>query len=413
MFAAYPDLGLATASTLKTVTSITAFSLLGKDFRYQTTLGYWGTITADGILNGDLIVKGGGDPTLGSWRYSTSKENVVMESWVNAVRRAGIKKINGRIIGDDAVFGNQKIPDGWIWQDIGNYYGAGTSGLCFRENQYDLKLATGAVGSPVKIIRAVPDMPYLQFDAQLRTGAAGTGDKSYAYLPIASNVVSVRGTFAIDMDKNSISLALSDPAYEAAFRLADTLKKLGINLEGKVASTQTLLAERKICPVANNVIGTISSPKLSEIVYWLNKKSINLYAEQLLKTLAWKSGKPVTTADGVKVIQNFWSEKGIDYHTLNIADGSGLSPGDRVTTRTIATILAVAKQTDWFPEFYESLPVYNDMKMKSGSINDVLAYAGYQTKNGINYCFSIIVNNYTGSSAGIKQKLFRVLDELK
>jgi len=98
---------------------------------------------------------------------------------------------------------------------------------------------------------------------------------------------------------------------------------------------------------------------------------------------------------------------------VNIVDGSGLSPGDRVTTLTMATILQSAKKEAWFQDFYKSLPVYNDMKMKSGSILNVLTYAGYQTHNGRELCFSIMVNNYSGSSRSIKEKIFRVLDELK
>jgi D-alanyl-D-alanine carboxypeptidase/D-alanyl-D-alanine-endopeptidase (penicillin-binding protein 4) len=95
---------------------------------------------------------------------------------------------------------------------------------------------------------------------------------------------------------------------------------------------------------------------LGKIVYWLNQKSINLYAEQLLKTIAWKSGKQASTGNGVLVEQDYWKGKGIDPRSLNVADGSGLSPGDRVTTMTMATVLRLAKGTDWFPAFYESLP---------------------------------------------------------
>ncbi len=413
VFAKNPNMGLATASTLKTITSITAFNLLGKDFQYQTNLGYNGTIAADGTLKGDLIIKGGGDPTLGSWRYDSSKENTVLKIWVDAVRKAGIKKIEGRIVGDDSLFGTQKIPDGWIWQDLGNYYGAGTSGLCWRENQFDIKLQQTQIGNPVKIVKTVPAMPYLQFSNELLTGVPGSGDQSYAYLPDKNSIMYLRGTYAEDLTKRSISAALPDPAYDAAFRLADTLKRIGIELSRSVESSETLLVAQQEFPAATQILANISSPKLSEIIYWLNKKSINLYAEQLLKTLAWKAGKPVTTTNGVEVLQDFWKAKGIDPNTLNIFDGSGLSPGDRVTTSTLARILLSAKKENWFPDFLNSLPIYNDMTMKSGSINSVLAYAGYQTTIGKEYCFSIIVNNYNGKTAGIKAKMFRVLDELK
>lgn len=413
VFTANPEMGLATASTLKTVTSITAFNLLGKDFQYQTTLGYNGTLSADGTLTGDLIIKGGGDPALGSWRYDSSKENTVLKIWVDAIRKAGIRKIAGRIVGDDTLFGSQKIPDGWIWQDLGNYYGAGTSGLCWRENQYDIKLQPGKVGSHVRIVKTVPAMPNLKFESELVTGSAGSGDRAFAYLPDKNSMVYLRGSYADNLEKRSIAAATPDPAYDAAFRLADTLKQLGIDLEGTPESAETLQSTQNPLPQATQILVNVASPKLSEIVFWLNKKSINLYAEQLLKTLAWKSGKDVTTLNGVKTVQDFWEEKGINPNSLNITDGSGLSPGDRVTTQTVARILLSAKKESWFPDFYKSLPIINDMTMKSGSISDVQAYAGYQTKNGREFCFSIIVNNYNGSSAGIKSKLFRVLNELK
>jgi len=409
IFTANPNMGLATASTLKVITTITAFNILGKDYQYITNLNYNGTID-NGTLNGDLIIKGSGDPTLGSWRYPETREHAVLTLWVDAIRKAGIKHINGRIIGDDSAFGTASIPDGWIWQDIGNYYGAGTSGLTWRENQFDIKLKTGSVGTAVGVLRTVPEVPYLNIKSELTNAEAGTGDRSYAFLPVNNNVMYLRGTYAQDQSKKSISVAVPDPAYDVGYRLADTLKKLGVDVMGGPVSVRTLLQ----APIGGNLLVSYSSPKLSQIIYWLNQKSINLYAEQVLKTLALASGKPVTTANGVEVEQGFWKAKGIDPHSLNIADGSGLSPGDRVTTLTMATILQSAKAAPWFSEFYESLPTYNNTKMKSGSINNVLTYAGFQvSKDGHEYCFSIMVNNYNGSTSGIKQKMFAVLDELK
>jgi D-alanyl-D-alanine carboxypeptidase/D-alanyl-D-alanine-endopeptidase (penicillin-binding protein 4) len=386
---------------------------LGKDFQYQTQFGYSGTVSADGTLNGDVIIKGAGDPTLGSWRYEGTHENFILSVMVNALQKAGIKKINGRIIGDDSIFGSQSIPDGWIWQDVGNYYGAGTSGLTWRENQFDIKLKAGEVDSPVGISHEVPAMPYLNFKSELINGASGTGDNAYAYLPVGSKLMYLRGTYAIDQSKKSIAAAIPDPAYDAAFRLTDTLKRLGIFVSDEPESTNTLTAKASRVPQIVTRLTTISSPVLSRIVFWLNQKSINLYAEQLLKTIAWKMGKNPTTANGVAVEQEFWKARGIDPHSLNIVDGSGLSPGDRVTTLTMATILQSAKKETWFADFYESLPTYNNMKMKSGSINNVLTYAGYQTYNGRELCFSIMVNNFNGSGRGMKEKMFRVLDELK
>ncbi|MBS1504252.1 MAG: D-alanyl-D-alanine carboxypeptidase, partial [Bacteroidetes bacterium] len=223
----------------------------------------------------------------------------------------------------------------------------------------------------------------------------------------------LRGTYAVDQEKKSISAAIPDPAYDIAYRLTDTLQTLGTIVSGEPESTSTLAAKGQQTPQISQDLVSIASPALSKIIYWLNQKSINLYAEQLLKTIAWKSGKEATTDNGVEVEQDFWKQRGIDPRSLNIVDGSGLSPGTRVTTMTLATILRSAKGTDWFNDFFESLPVYNNMKMKSGSILNVLTYAGYQTHDGRELCFSIMVNNYNGSSRGVKEKMFRVLNELK
>lgn len=414
IYTAHPNLGLAPASTLKTITAITAFHLLGKDFQYQTQLGYSGVIGADGTLTGDIIIKGGGDPTLGSWRWAATKENAVLSVWAEAIRKAGIKKINGRIIGDDRLFGTQSIPDGWLWQDVGNYYGGGASALSWRENQFQMKIRPGKVGAPVKVLHAQPDMPYLTFISELLTGPAGSGDLGFAYLPVFNNVMYLRGTYAIDQTKGNIAIALPDPAYDVSFRLDDTLKKLGITIKEPIASTRTLIANQESIPAINKELFNLKSPALGQIVYWLNQKSINLYAENLLKTLALQAGKPVSTIEGVKVIQGFWKENGMDENSLNIFDGSGLSPRDRITTLTLSRILASSRKEPWFKDFYNSLPLFNNMKMKSGSGNDILAYAGFHTdKNGREVVFSIIVNNYSGSTSAIKGKLFRVLDVLK
>ncbi|MFC3562328.1 D-alanyl-D-alanine carboxypeptidase/D-alanyl-D-alanine endopeptidase [Pedobacter jamesrossensis] len=412
LFAKNEQIGLATASTLKTITAATAFSILGKDFQFQTTLAYSGNISADGTLKGNLIIIGSGDPTLGSWRYQ-NKENAVLTQWVSAIKAAGIKKIEGSIIGDDSIFGTQTTPEGWVWQDIGNYYGAGTSGLAWRENQFDIQLRPGAsTADGVKVVKTVPETPYIQIQNELKTGASGTGDRSYAFLPPYSSIAYLRGSWGMGIGKNGISVALPDPAFDCAYRLQDTLKRLGVQTTQQATTARLLELNKQTMPVITQKISTISSPTLSEITYWFLKKSINLYGETLLKTIALKSGKAPTTAKGAETEINFWAAKGIDKSALNIIDGSGLSPGDRITTLAMASVLFQIQKENWFPDFYKGLPEYNGMKIKSGTINDVSAFAGYHTDSaGNKYVVVLNINNYSGS--GINKKLFRVLDELK
>ncbi|MET4083061.1 D-alanyl-D-alanine carboxypeptidase/D-alanyl-D-alanine-endopeptidase (penicillin-binding protein 4) [Pedobacter sp. UYP30] len=412
LYAHNEQIGLATASTLKTITAATAFTVLGKDFQYQTTLSYSGNILTDGTLNGNLIIVGSGDPTLGSWRYANT-ENAVLTIWVNAIKASGIKKINGAIIGDDSVFGTQRTPEGWIWQDIGNYYGAGTSGLTWRENQFDIKLKPGSsTDDEVTILKTVPEMPYLQMVNELKTGSRGSGDNAYAFLPPYRNTAYLRGSWGMGINKSGISAALPDPAFDCAFRLQDTLKRLGIATNKSATTARLMMADNQSIPNATKKLATISSPTLSEMVYWFLKKSINLYGETLLKTIAQKEGKEVTTSNGAAFEINYWANKGIDKSALNIIDGSGLSPGNRITTMAMASVLYQIQKETWFPDYYKAIPEYNGMKLKSGTINDVSAFAGYHTDaTGNKYVVVININNYSGGS--IRQKIYKVLDELK
>jgi D-alanyl-D-alanine carboxypeptidase/D-alanyl-D-alanine-endopeptidase (penicillin-binding protein 4) len=413
VFGKNENLGLATASTLKVITAATAFGILGKDFNYQTTLAYSGSINPEGVLNGNLIIVGGGDPTLGSWRYEQTKENQVLNQWVKAIKAAGIKAINGSVIGDDSLWGTTTLPEGWIWQDIGNYYGATPAALTWRENQFDIHLSSGAsAGSEVKTTGIVPAMPYLKIINELKTGRSGSGDKAYAFAPPLTDIAYLRGTWGLGLSKSGISVALPDPGFDAAYRLQNTLKRLGIASSLEPTTSRKLAAENKKLPAITSTLVTITSPNLSQIIYWFNKKSINLYGEHLIRTIAWKAGKEATTSNGVAEELKYWAAKGIDKNALNIVDGSGLSPGTRVTPLAMANILFQAQKENWYSDYLKSFPINNGMTLKSGSINDVQAYAGYYTStSGKKYIIVININNYSGS--GISNKLFSVLDALK
>jgi D-alanyl-D-alanine carboxypeptidase/D-alanyl-D-alanine-endopeptidase (penicillin-binding protein 4) len=413
IFSENGNTGLASASTLKTVTAATAYHLLGKDFTWETTLGYTGDIDANGTLIGDLIIKGSGDPSLGSDRYDQTKSETVLKRWVEAVSRAGIKRLSGRIIADDRLFGTQTLPGGWTWQDMGNYYGAGPSTLTWRENQFDLIFRPGSVGQPATLLRTDPDMSYLKIVNEVTTGTAGTGDNVYAYSAPYSNIIYLRGTYGVDL-KKVITASVPDPATDLAHHLKNRLKAAGINAE-TIITARELVANNLTFQANAKILDSYTSPSLEKIVYWFNQKSINLYGEHLVKTLAWKQDKEVTTPEGVNVIKDFWSKKlGINKNAMNIYDGSGLSPANRITTMAMSQILQSVKKESWYGSFYESLPTYNNMRMKSGSISDVIAYAGYHTSsNGTSLVFSIMMNNYSGSSSAARQKLFNVLDVLK
>jgi len=414
IFSKNGNTGLATASTLKTITSAAAFYLLGADYTYQTELYYTGQVV-DGILNGDIVIKGSGDPSLGSDRFEQTKESLLLTQWTHAIVNAGIKKINGSIIGDDLLYGGQKAGPRWIWQDLGSYYGAGISGLNWRENLVDVHILPGRqVGAVTTLQSTVPNVSYLKIVNESTTGSPGSGDKVYPYSAPYSSLIYLRGTYGIDL-KKPIQIALPDAAYDAALRLQLNLERQGVSVRQPATSGKLLKLSGKEVPSAGRTLFVHQSPTLKDLVYWFNQKSINLYGEALLKTIAQQKGSVLDTDDAADTMRDFWVNKlGLEKGSMRIFDGSGLSPENRVTTMAMAKILTSIKRESWFSDYYKSIPVYNGMKMKSGTIGGVLGYTGYQkASNGTELVFSLLVNNYEGTAYNMRQQMFRLLNALK
>ncbi|MEO8713069.1 MAG: D-alanyl-D-alanine carboxypeptidase/D-alanyl-D-alanine-endopeptidase [Parafilimonas sp.] len=405
--------GLAPASTQKVFTFIAALSLLGKDFTYKTEIGYTGNIS-NGILNGDLIIKGYGDPTFGSWRYAQTKADSVLNFILTAIKNAGIQKINGNIILDDGTFSYQPLPGGYIWEDMGNYYGSGSWAINWRENQYDLVLKPGKnIGDTSTIIKTEPPLLTNEYNNFITTATENSGDNTILYLAPYSNNAFAEGTIPKGVNEFTVSGSVAYPADQLRIELNAALNK-NIEISGDIITGASLEKQHIKIPLAAQNIATYNSPTLDSIVYWFLQKSINLYGECLLKTIAYKQDNYGSTVNGVYDIKKFWQLNGIDSSAINISDGSGLSPQNRVTTFAMVHALLYAQKQSWFKIFYNALPVYNNMKLKSGSINSVRSFAGYHTaSNGKKYVLAIIVNNYDDSKGSITPKIFKLLDALK
>jgi len=416
---------LIPASNQKLLTTAAALSILGSDFTFKTYLEYDGHITNKGVLEGNVYIRGEGDPTFGSGRISASEAwNEVLNKICKILSDAGIKQINGGIIGDASWFEYNSIPDYWIWTDIGNYYGSGVYGLNVYENTYRLLLKPGkAIGDSVEILGTDPVIPSVQFLNSIKTAAEGTGDNGYIYGAPFTSLRTVTGT--IPKGGNfSIKGSMPDPAYFVASGIKDALVKNKIEVLESPSSAYTFngkpVTERKVLHI-------FTSSPLKDIIKETNVNSINLYAESLLKTIGKKLFNEGTTKGGIKAVQEFWSSKGLDPSAIIIFDGSGLSTFNWVSSEAFSQALLQMSKEKYYADFYNSLPVSgvsgtlkkigkgtkleNNMRAKSGSMKRVLCYSGYirNPETGKEYSFSVMVNNFECTASALIPKIEKIL----
>lgn len=395
--------GLSTASTQKIFTAAAALEVLGKNYTYTTTSAYSGTIS-NGNLNGNLFITSNGDPTLGSWRYEGYKPENFKQKLLDAIKKSGIKKISGDLIIDDTYFDHQTIPGGWPFDDFGNYYGAGVWGVNWRENQFDININGTDFKSfsyPLVGIKWLNDLK-----------AAGNSDQSLIFTSPYSDVALINGSLPAGK-VTTVSGSVPNPPMQLGVEIQKWLKDFGVEISGKVITNSLLeLDGKKVLDTPKkNIILTYESPTLDKIVYWFLRKSVNLYGENLIKTLGKeKKGNP-SFKSGVSYLKEFWKSKGINPNMINFADGSGLSPQNYVSAKAEVQALLYAKKQPWFESYYDGFPTQdNGMKMKSGTMRDTKSYAGYHTsKDGKKYVYSIIINNYEGSGGTELQKILNVL----
>jgi D-alanyl-D-alanine carboxypeptidase/D-alanyl-D-alanine-endopeptidase (penicillin-binding protein 4) len=407
IFTENPDVGLAPASAMKVITAVTAYDLLGADFTFKTQFH---TLTD---VNGDqyLWIEAKGDPVLGSHRWNNTQATLLLEQIRDALVEKKVNKIKG-ILFNDTIFDFSPIPNGWIWEDIGNYFGAGAWGFNWKENQFKVSVKPGnRVGVPVTVERTEPEWYIHYLDNKLLTGESGSGDNSILYSAPFQDKIIMTGT--IGMGKAmSILGSMPNPYKAFYYDLQQVLGSSNITVDTFYSAVYDIKAFKtngKREPLFEYV-----SPQLRHIQYWFLQKSVNLFGEVMLKTIAISKGKKGLTNEGVDILRKYWQNKGFSLGSIQITDGSGLSPSNRVTAQTLVRVLQYAREQSWFNDFYDNLPTMNGIKMKSGYIRGVRSYTGFiQAANGKTYTFAFIVNNFTGNSGSVREKMWKLLDVLK
>ena len=414
---------LTPGSVMKLFTTGVAFSQLGSNFRFNTQLGIRGIIDRDGVLRGNVYIIGGGDPLLGSFRYRQTMPDSLFEGWTLALKKKGIRRIDGRVCYNTSIFDDQQLHDGWVWGDVGNYYGTGVSGLNFHENMYFVYFNPGAkLGYPATAVRTSPKNINILGLSEVTTGPEGSGDNVTIYGSPNSYERLYRGTVPLDKKDFRVRGALPNPAKQCADLFSSYLRTHGISIS---SNSMQVYAQ----PDSLRIILDYYSSDYYTIAQYTNLTSNNVYAESIFKYLGYKKYGKGTYANGAKAVVDYLKEKKLDLGGVKISDGSGLSHQNKVTADFVCRYLVAMSKESFFREFLHTLskvgesgtaknllsllPAGVTVRVKTGTMEGVKAYAGYvDAANGDRLAFAIISNDHEVSSSAAGEKLNRILDRL-
>lgn len=387
------ELALCPASALKTATTGAAFGLLGPDFRFETTLASTARLGADGTLAGDLVLVGGGDPTL---------EQEDLAHLADTVAAAGLKKVAGRLVVDASVFPPDPVSEHWNWGDIGNAYGAGAFGVNVDHNRMEIAFEPGAqVGDPAKVLGAEPALRDLRWENHVVTGAPGSGDAVVVYSQPYGRTITLRGTVPAGAKSFTISAAIPDPPALAAQLLRARLEAAGVQFADGSGPFAT--GERRT--LANH-----QSAPLPEIVDHLHKVSDNLEAQCFFLTIGRKQN-----ADPVAAVTGFWEKAGVDFVGLRLIDGSGLARANMIRPIDLARVNLAARRGPHGQRFLESLSTYGggQVRGKIGGMSGVKTQVGFiQTAQGRELTFALFGNGLP-SGREFWQRLEKLLETVR
>ncbi|MBM3161023.1 MAG: D-alanyl-D-alanine carboxypeptidase/D-alanyl-D-alanine-endopeptidase [Bacteroidetes bacterium] len=422
------DLAITSASTTKLFSTAAAYELLGPQYRASTRIYTDGNITSDGILQGNLWLRGGGDVSLGSKYFNQPKKELdFLNSWADSLSKLGIKFIQGALIADASDFGYAGVPDGWDWNDIGNYYGSPARGLNIYDNLVKVNFRTFSPGTKSAIVSIFPEVSGLRYKNNVYS-ANVNGDNSYLYGAPFSLDRSAEGKLPAHQSSFEVKGSLPDPELQTAFELQKALANVGIQTEDgcRTVRTNSILSNRNYNKM--NLLIEYFGKTVDEIAYWTNLKSVNLFAEGLLNQLGYYLSGDGCTATSLQHIYKFL-EKNIDTKGLVLTDGSGLSRSNAISASHFTSLLNYMWHSKNIDSFKKTLPVAGvsgtlknlckekvcegKVVAKSGTISGVKSYAGYvESTTGKKLAFAITVNNFNCSSTQISDKMEKILVEM-
>jgi len=411
---------LRPASNMKIYTVAAALDRLTPDYRFSTSVFAPSKPDSSGVVRGDLRIYGRGDPSFAA-RFNNGDYFKGIDDLAARIVAAGVKRVEGHLIGDETYFIGPKYGSGWEWEDLTWYYGAEVTPLTINDNALDLFVKPGAaVGQPALITTGPPD-PLLTFVNRVTTSAKGVRREISIHRGLNENTITLSGSIPLDDRGYTAAIGISHPALLFVYLLRNSLAQKGVVITGKSRTTgEVAIPTLASTPsVAQAEIANIQSPPFSLIAAQTLKPSQNLYTELILRTLGKLSPPPVTptvsnpTSEnlGIEAVRTFLKTAGIRAEALVLDDGSGLSRGDMITADATVQLLTFMSKHRFANVFRDALPIAgvdgtlrnrmrgtpaeNNLRAKTGSLSSASSLAGYvTTAAGEKLAFSIMVNNY-------------------
>ncbi len=414
------------ASIVKLFTTAAALQYLGPRFFFRTTVYGTGPVDGSGVVRGDLVLEGRGDPDL-SGRFYGDSVPYVFDRLAQSLREQGVTRVTGDLVADDIYFEGPPLGEGWAWDTQQWWYSAEVDALSFNDNVVTLIAEPGpAPGQPAQIVK-VPDTDYVTVENKVETVRGRSGSSIAVRRDPFSNRITLTGRVAARGGGASTIVSVHDPALFALAVFRDRLRRVGIEVEG---------GERRVEPdeepepkAERRVLAMHLSPPLAEVLKVVNKRSQNLHAEQLLRTLGAELRGRGSAQAGIEAVNEFLrAHVGLAPGSVYIVDGSGLSRLNLVTPAAIVRLLAHMRTHPNAKEFYDSLLVPGEnvqasrldepltrgnVHAKTGTVRYVSTYSGYVTAGGGELlAFAILLNNRPdgkASSMRLENEVVRAL----
>lgn len=407
------EYSLAPASTQKMLTSVTALKLLGPDHKFVTGVSIVGSIE-DGVLHGNVIIKSGGDPTLGSQAFKDHYGNFIGD-WVAAIQAEGITEIEGKVLVDDNIFKTPRHAGSTSISDVGNYYGAGAPGFSFMDNEFTVFFNTYGNGTSSDVVRTEPSLPKNVSVINEVTAGNVKGDNVIIYSLENSTEVFLKGELPPNRSEFKVRGAIPNVNEFAQEYITQQFSDAGLNCRNEELKGPLFSVSKEI--------HRTKSPELIDILGVLMKKSNNSYADVIFKHIGLATHDVPTFEAGAKAVKAFWQKQGIDVSGIHLEDGSGLSRKNNVTAAFMTSVMAKVSGDKHVIQMMDKATSANSIKSmwggtptgfiqaKSGYIGRVRAYGGYLLKDSVQYPFYLTVNNYHGNSGKIRKLMGEMLKE--